>query len=231
MARKFACAMAFALLLNVGFVTVLPTNAQDLVPRTAPKQEVFPAQPTEMQATDSTNKLASLVPNFGIVSNELWRGGLPRPGALAELKNAGAKTVINLMQDGKEVELEKAQAKELGLNFYHMPMSHLKSTSQSHVDKFLSIVKNPENQPVFVHCHRGQDRAGTMVAMYRIREQGWTASRAYNEMLAFGFHPFFLRLTSSVYSAASALGRPEPQPSAAHVVADLSLRFKRALSF
>lgn len=223
--------MAFALLLNVSFATALPGNAQDLVPRTAPDQDIFPEHQTEMQTTPSTGNLLTYIPNFAIVSNELWRGGLPRPGAFAELKTAGAKTVINLMADGKEVELEKAQAKELGLNFYHMPMSHFKTLPQSHVDKFLSIVKNPENQPVFVHCHQGQDRAGTMVAMYRIREQGWTASRAYNEMLAFGFHPFFFNLTSSIYSAASVAGHPEPQPSAAHVVADLRSRFKRALSF
>lgn len=231
MARKFAWAMVFALLLNAGIVTVLPTNAQDFVPRTASEQDIFPDEQSSPQASVATDNLSSLVPNFAVVSNELWRGGLPRTGALRELKNAGAKTVINLMQAGKEVEQEKAQAKELGLNFYHMPMSHFKTPSQSHIDHFLSIVKNPENQPVFVHCHQGQDRAGTMVAMYRIKEQGWTAGRAYDEMLAFGFHPFFLNLTSSVYSEASALGRPEQQPSAAHIVADLRLRVKRALSF
>jgi len=172
----------------------------------------------------------ALVPNFGVVSPELWRGGVPRQGGLIELQKAGVKTIVNLMQDGQAVENERETARELGLKFVHIPLNHFKSLKKDQVDKFLATVRNPELQPVFVHCNQGQDRAGTMVGIYRISEQGWTAAQAYDEMLSFGFHPFFLNLTSSVYATASDAGRPEAMPSPGHIVTDLKSRFKRALS-
>jgi protein tyrosine/serine phosphatase len=37
---------------------------------------------------------------------------------------------------------------------------------------------------VFLHCRRGADRTGTLVAMYRIARQRWTAASAYEEARA-----------------------------------------------
>lgn len=174
--------------------------------------------------------LGGLVPNFAVVSPQLWRGGVPKQGGVDELKRAGVKTIINLMQDGQAVENERESARKLGMNFIHIPMNHFKMAKKAQVDRFLSTVRDPQNQPVFVHCNQGQDRAGTMVAIYRVTDEGWTATKAYDEMLSFGFHPFFLGLTSSVYAAASDAGRPENPPSPTHIVTDLKTRFKRALS-
>lgn len=65
-----------------------------------------------------------------------------------------------------------------------------------HAVKFLQIVNDPENQPVFVHCRHGSDRTGTMVAIYRMAVENWPRSRAINEMLdpRFGFHSTFFTL-------------------------------------
>jgi protein tyrosine/serine phosphatase len=174
--------------------------------------------------------LGGLVPNFGVVSPQLWRGGVPKQGGIAELKKAGVKTIVNLMQDGQAVENERATARDLGMNFVHLPLNHFKVIKKDQVEKYLSVVRDPVNQPVFVHCNQGQDRAGTMVAIYRISEEGWSANKAYDEMLSYGFHPFFLGLTSSVYATANDVGRPEAMPSPTHIVTDLKTRFKRALS-
>ena len=50
----------------------------------------------------------------------------------------------------------------------------------------LGIINDPENQPVFIHCHHGKDRTGTVVACYRISHDGWTAERAKYEAQRYG---------------------------------------------
>lgn len=41
---------------------------------------------------------------------------------------------------------------------------------------------------IYVHCARGVDRTGMIVATYRILHQGWDRKRAIMEMLDDGFH-------------------------------------------
>ncbi|MBX9693351.1 MAG: tyrosine-protein phosphatase [Cyanobacteria bacterium] len=147
----------------------------------------------------------SVIPNFGIVSPTLLRGGQPRKGGLASLKRAGVKTIVNLRDGNEDIRSEKALAEELGLNFVSIPMSVFKHASKEQVDQFMKVVKNPDNPMTFVHCRQGMDRCGTMVAMYRMKEQSWTAKAAYEEMLKYGFHPFLLGLRWSVFSNDPAL--------------------------
>lgn len=147
-------------------------------------------------------EIAHAVPNFGIVSPVLLRGGQPRLDRLDSLKRAGIKTIIDLRDGQKDIDIERAYADKLGLRFVSIPLSVFKSVSKDKVEKFLAVVRNPENQPVLVHCRQGQDRCGTMVAMYRLLEQSWTPDRAYDEMLKFGFHPIFRGLSQSVFSLA-----------------------------
>jgi len=44
--------------------------------------------------------------------------------------------------------------------------------------------------PVLLHCQHGADRTGLITALYRIVYQGWSKSRALDEMLhgGFGYH-------------------------------------------
>lgn len=45
--------------------------------------------------------------------------------------------------------------------------------------------------PILVHCRAGSDRAGLMVALYRMKFDNWTAEQARQEMLDHGHHPLF----------------------------------------
>jgi protein tyrosine phosphatase (PTP) superfamily phosphohydrolase (DUF442 family) len=54
------------------------------------------------------------------------------------------------------------------------------------VKRFFEIVDDEASGPVFLHCRRGADRTGTLVAMYRIARQGWSVQAAYDEARASG---------------------------------------------
>jgi protein tyrosine/serine phosphatase len=66
------------------------------------------------------------------------------------------------------------------------------------VRKALSVMTDPANQPVFLHCSRGVDRVGVVVAVYRMEVDGWSKEEAEAEMDALGFHTIWYRLKKTV---------------------------------
>jgi tyrosine-protein phosphatase SIW14 len=130
------------------------------------------------------------IPNFEFVSRDLWRGAAPTPKALDHLAEMGIKAVIDLRLSGPGVTKEKTQARRLGLAYYHLPLGYGRP-SESEVEKFLSLVNDPANQPVYVHCRYGADRTGTMIGIFRAVNQGWDFRSAYKEMRMHHFKPWF----------------------------------------
>ena len=70
------------------------------------------------------------------------------------------------------------------------------NTQDEDVVRFLKIVTENNNTPVFVHCQFGSDRTGTMCAIYRIAVEGWNKNEAIEEMTegGFGFHSIWSNL-------------------------------------
>ena len=58
--------------------------------------------------------------------------------------------------------------------------------------EFLSIVNDPANQPVYVHCVGGRHRTGVMTAAYRMTHDGWSSDQAFAEMKRYRFGADFL---------------------------------------
>jgi protein tyrosine/serine phosphatase len=124
------------------------------------------------------------IENFGHVNDTYFRGGQPVGDDYADLKAIGVKTIIDLTDDDDDKSRAPRQA---GLKFFQIPMSSTSAPSRTQVAQFLSIVNDPANQPVYVHCKGGKHRTGTLTAIYRISNEGWTADRAYEEMLKYDF--------------------------------------------
>jgi protein tyrosine/serine phosphatase len=55
------------------------------------------------------------------------------------------------------------------------------------VAQFLGLLRDNPERKVFVHCQRGAERTGVMVACYRMSREHWTADKAVAEMEAFRF--------------------------------------------
>jgi len=122
------------------------------------------------------------------VNSGLYRGGLPGEEGLAALKKLGVKTIVDLHAHYENDSYPK-KAEALGFNYVAMHLDE-KPPSEEIVKKFLAIVADPDSCPVFVHCKRGKIRTSVLLAVYRMRCEGWTNQDAYDEMVYFNFNTF-----------------------------------------
>jgi tyrosine-protein phosphatase SIW14 len=144
------------------------------------------ATPSELPGVGGTPG----VPNFAQVAPGLYRGAQPTAEGFAALKKMGVKTVIDL----RSMHSDRDKLKGLGLRYAEIPCFAWHPEDED-VARFLKLVADPANQPIFVHCAQGADRTGYMVAAYRMVEQGWSADDARQEMTGFHFHPLWTEIT------------------------------------
>jgi len=131
------------------------------------------------------------VPNFGEVSATLYRGGQPSGPGVEELKRLGIEIVVNLRDESGNIENERRQVESLGMTYVSIPWRASDTPDHRQVAQFLALLRANPNKKIFVHCHYGADRTGTMLAAHRIAQHGWTPEQAYAEMRAFNFHRFW----------------------------------------
>jgi protein tyrosine/serine phosphatase len=126
------------------------------------------------------------LPNFGRVNERLYRGGQPHENGFHKLAALGINTIINLRDDDQRALREAAEAKAQGLRYFNLPLKRLGRPSDAQIDQILSLIDAKANGVVFVHCAKGQDRTGTVIALYRITHNEWTAQQAIREAERFG---------------------------------------------
>jgi tyrosine-protein phosphatase SIW14 len=127
------------------------------------------------------------MPRLSKINDNFYRGGQPTESGIAELKKLGIKTIINLRTTGADVAKEENAAKNVGLNFINVPLNNWLKPKNSEVKNVLDLINDKNNQPIFLHCKRGSDRTGTIVAAYRISFENWTGDDAVKEAKTFGF--------------------------------------------
>ncbi len=132
------------------------------------------------------------LPNFGRVTDTLYRGGQPTQEGFQALKKLGVEIVVNLRHERSEIEAERRQIEALGLRYLSIPWSASHNPTSQQVAEFLALLRANSEKKVFVHCHYGADRTGVMVAVFRIAMQNWTSWQAITEMSAFHYHHFWL---------------------------------------
>jgi protein tyrosine/serine phosphatase len=128
------------------------------------------------------------IKNFGQTSEAYYRGAQPESRDYPALAGIGVKTVIDLTRDGRADE--QGLVEHAGMRFYRIPLTTSERPSEAAIAQFLSLVNNPANQPVFVHCQGGRHRTGVMTALYRMTNDGWDANHAYEEMRQYHFEGF-----------------------------------------
>ena len=129
---------------------------------------------------------AAELPNFHRVNDGLYRGAQPPPGGMRRLAALGIRTVVNLRDDDGRALAEGEEAAAAGLRYFNVPLGDFGRPEEARVERVLALIEDPRNRPVFVHCKKGADRTGTVVAVYRITHDGWTADEAIHEAKSHG---------------------------------------------
>ena len=147
------------------------------------------------------------VPNLHKVNDNLYRSGQPTAEGMKNLEALGVKTVINL----RAFHDDDDELKGTALRKADIPM-YAWSPMEEAAQKFISFTSDVNKGPFLVHCMHGSDRTGSMVALYRVSQEGWVPDEAVREMLygGFGFHKIWqplIRWTTQQAQQAIALHR------------------------
>ena len=126
------------------------------------------------------------VPNFHVVNDQLLRGGQPTDTGLRNLAAMGVKTIFDLQEEGERSHDEKRLVKALGMRYVNVPMKGMTTPKEKQISHALKALNDTSDGPVFVHCKRGADRTGVVIACYRIQHDGWGNQKALSEARNYG---------------------------------------------
>jgi protein tyrosine phosphatase (PTP) superfamily phosphohydrolase (DUF442 family) len=130
------------------------------------------------------------IQNFYQVNQNVYRGAQPTDEGFHYLAQIGVKTVIDLREaDQRSVE-EARLVSAAGIKYVNVPMTGLTPPTEAEISKILGILEDSAAVPVFVHCKRGADRTGAVIAAYRIDHDRWDNSQALKEAMARGMSFF-----------------------------------------
>jgi tyrosine-protein phosphatase SIW14 len=132
------------------------------------------------------NAAVTTINNFGQVNDHIYRGGQPKDVEFRQLAVLGIKTVLDLRGDAEPDS--KTEAEQAGLQYINLPLVPKRYPQADAATRFLEIVNDQANWPVFVHCAGGRHRTGAMVAVYRMEMDHWTVDQAYKEMKQYDFY-------------------------------------------
>jgi tyrosine-protein phosphatase SIW14 len=133
------------------------------------------------------------IKNFYQVDQNVYRGAQPSNDGFKYLAKIGVKTVIDLREADRRSKSEETAVTAAGMKYISVPMTGLTPPSEAQISQILGILEGDQggnSGAVFVHCKRGADRTGVVIASYRIDHDGWDNARALQEAKARGIAPF-----------------------------------------
>ena len=153
--------------------------------------------------------------NFQVVEpGRLYRGAQPvendKQDDWAYLKKIGVKTVLKLNRYSSDVteESELASAKRHGIIVQEVLMPpedfphnwNLWATpTDEQISKAVSVLEDRKNGKIFIHCSKGKDRTGLIVAIYRVRNDNYCKSKASSERDWYGANPILFGMKKVLY--------------------------------
>jgi len=126
------------------------------------------------------------IANFHQVDANLFRGAQPAPQEFQSLARFGIKTVLDLRDEESHLRAEKKLVEAAGMQYISLPMNGLLAPTDQQITRALAVVEDTANGPIFVHCRRGADRTGTVIACYRVAHDQWRNEKALDEARTFG---------------------------------------------
>jgi tyrosine-protein phosphatase SIW14 len=176
---KVPLAGVFAVALTLGYAPRSWSQAPTATP------------PTFISANPAPLKLDGL-PNFGRVTEMLYRGGQPNAKGFAALQKMGIAVIVNLRDEPAERNSEEPQVESLGMKYVGIPWNGEGLPTNAQLVQFLDLLHANPQTKIFVHCLRGADRTGVMIAAYRIALEHAPVTEAVSEMYQFHYWKFLL---------------------------------------
>lgn len=130
----------------------------------------------------ATQRLQHGIPNLRLVEPGVYRGGQPQEAGWRWLRQQGVTNVVKL--NGEEGAWPPD---DIDMDLVAIDITIWMQLSGEHLKAAIPLAVSHIKPGTFVHCSRGEDRTGLVVAMYR-RQRGWTKAAAEREMLRCGFH-------------------------------------------
>jgi tyrosine-protein phosphatase SIW14 len=131
------------------------------------------------------------LPNFQKVDEHVYRGAQPTSSGFKDLADRGIKTVVDLRDIGEHSQADEQKAvTELGMRYISIPMQGMTTPRDKQIAMVLTLLNDAASGPVFVHCKRGADRTGTVIALYRLVHDGWDSKKALSEAKSYGMSMF-----------------------------------------
>lgn len=137
------------------------------------------------------------IKNFYQVDEHVYRGAQPTDEGFQYLAKIGVKTVIDLREADERSQAEERVVRNAGMKYVNVPMTGLTPPTEAEITRILGILEDDNTGAVFVHCKRGADRTGAVIASYRIDHDRWDNVRALGEAMARGMS--FLQLPRQRY--------------------------------
>lgn len=142
---------------------------------------VFLTVPTLMVALSADTGPGG-VSNYTRVDATVACAGATPAEAMPAIREEGFRTVINLRlatEDGADIEGARRAAEAAGMRYIHLPVD-ASNLSTEVVDRFLAIMRDPSNAPVFIHC-ASANRVGMLWLVKRVAIDGWPVEKATAE--------------------------------------------------
>jgi uncharacterized protein (TIGR01244 family) len=164
------------------------------------------------------------IPNFHKVSDNLYRGAQPNDASFADLAKLGVTTVLDLRTPTEHSTTEEAaKVQAAGMRYINVPMKGFVAPTNDQLASVRAVMDT--GGVVFVHCKKGKDRTGTVVALRRIERDGWTNDKAFAEAKDNGIQWFSGAMKSMIksYKPADAVLASAPKLASASKTANAAV--------
>jgi hypothetical protein len=139
-----------------------------------------------------------------VTPSHFYRSGeMTGDGFVEAVSRHRIRTIINLQDEYPDPDLswsyfgdgsikESEMCKLLGVRYIYLPPDliprrQVPKNRPEAIDRFLTILDDPDVYPVLIHCRAGLHRTGVMTAVYRMEYCGWNVQQAIEELRANGF--------------------------------------------
>jgi len=127
---------------------------------------------------------------FHKVDDHFYRGRQPGKADFPTLAHMGIHTVLDLRGGWIHKPREKRYAEAAGMQYISIRLSGLLPPRDEQIARILAVMEDPNRWPIFIHCRRGDDRLGLVIACYHIAHDHWTNRQALDDARHLGLNRF-----------------------------------------